>query len=69
MKTKGKNMTAGVAIGMAAGITLGALGAVTLPAVQNSKTYRRAKKNIKKGADKAINSVESFLDSMPCRFH
>lgn len=65
MRKKSNNIAAGVAIGMAVGAALGALGATQMPNMTSSKFMKKAKKTMKKNADKAISGIESIMTSLP----
>ncbi|MEE1280363.1 MAG: hypothetical protein UHH95_06005 [Oscillospiraceae bacterium] len=65
MRKKSSNMAAGVAIGMTVGAALGAIGAISMPNMASSKFMKKAKKTVRRNADRAISGIESIMDSIP----
>lgn len=61
---KNTNVTA-VALSMAAGAAIGAIGAMQIPKMTNAKFTKKAKKNFKKTADKALNTAQNIINSIP----
>lgn len=64
MKRKNNNVTA-IALSMAAGAAIGAIGATQFPKMTQAKFTKKAKKNFKKTADKALNTAQNIIDAIP----
>ena len=65
MRRNSSKMATGVAIGMTVGAALGAIGAISMPNMTSSKFMKKAKKTVRRNADKAISGIESIMDSIP----